>query len=339
MEKLKSDYDKILFRAGVQVNDFLYYSDWNSNGLFELDIKNNCTRVIATFESNMIERLHEFAFAFNNEIWFIPSDMHEKIAIYNLDEEIIRYLDIPKYKGICNNRPFMGCYIKHNNAWFFPASIAAILEVNLITGTMRYHYLLNEKDERELDKKRFIYSSYYVSNDKVYLCPWGEKYIITFNLSDSSIKRINIKIPQYCYKNIVIKGNEIILFPEKLDNGIVVYDIESVKQVRKMRLNCINTCDIVFQDKNKVFILPNKQRRAIILDLHKWSYDFTDILNIDEDVAWYEIRNISNRKFIIPYTERKYLVVFENGEFKILKCNHYKDEEMCQLLLKLKADK
>ena len=338
MEISKSNYDKVLFRAGVQTNGCLYYSDWNSNGLFKLNIKDNCTQVIATFESDMIERLHEFAFVFNNEIWFIPSDIHEKIAIYNLDKDRIRYLDIPKYKYVCNNRPFMGYYIMHNKVWLFPSSMVAMLEVDLIDETMKYHYLLNENAERELDKRRFIYSSYYVKKDKAYLCPWGEKYITIFDLSHLSIKKINIEIPQYCYKNIVVKEKEIILFPEKLENGIIAYDIESEKQVKKMCLNCNNICDIVIENENKVFILPNKEKNAIVLHLFKWNYEVINELNIDEDVVWYEVRNILNKIFIIPYTEKNNMIYFEKNEFKILKCQHYIDEEIRQLFLMLKIN-
>ena len=32
------------------------------------------------------------------------------------------------------------------------------------------------------------------------------------------------------------------------------------------------------------------------------------------------------------------MVCFEKNEFKILECQHYMDEEICQLLLKLKID-
>lgn len=336
MEITKSKYNKILFRAGVEIKEFLYYSAWDSNGLFKMNTRSNCTRVIATFESARLEGLHEFAFLFNNEIWFIPSDVHEKIAIYNIDEEMIEYVDIPKYKYVCNNRPFMGYHIINNNAWLFPASMGAVLEVNLITKTMSYHYLLNENDEKDINKKRFIYSSFYVMKDKAYLCPWGEKYITIFNLSNLSVKRMNIEVPQYCYKNIIVKENEIILVPEKLGDGIIVYNIEKENQIKKLCLNENNICDIVIEDKNKVFILPNGKRMVIILDLFKWNYEILNGLNIDEDVVWYEVRNILNKKFIIPYTEKGNMVCFENNEFKILECQHYMDEEICQLLFKLK---
>lgn len=175
--------------------------------------------------------------------------------------------------------------------------------------------------------------------DKVYLCPWGEKYITIFNLFDLSIKRINIEIPKYCYKNIMIKGNEIILFPEKLENGIIVYDIEKGKQIRKICLKYNNICDIVIAEGDKVFILPNKVKEIVVLDLFEWKLNIIKELDIDEEVVWYEVRNISNKKFVIPYTERKSMLYFEEKKFEILKCQHYIDEEISQLLLKLKLNK
>lgn len=136
----------------------------------------------------------------------------------------------------------------------------------------------------------------------------------------------------------MVKEKEIILFPEKLENGIIAYDIESEKQVKKMCLNCNNICDIVIENENKVFILPNKEKNAIVLDLFKWNYEVINELNIDEDVVWYEVRNILNKIFIIPYTEKNNMIYFEKNEFKILKCQHYIDEEIRQLFLMLKIN-
>ena len=126
------------------------------------------------------------------------------------------------------------------------------------------------------------------------------------------------------------------MIPEKLGVGIVIYNIEKENQIKKLCLNENNICDIVIEDKNKVFVLPNGKRMVIILDLFKWNYEILDGLNIDEDVVWYEVRNISNKKYIVPYTEKGNMVCFEKNEFKILECQHYMDEEICQLLLKLK---
>ena len=54
-----------------------------------------------------------------------------------------------------------------------------------------------------------------------------------------------------------------------------------------MCLNCNNICDIVIENENKVFILPNKEKNAIVLDLFKWNYEVINELNIDVSAGFY----------------------------------------------------
>lgn len=335
----KSNYNKILFRAGVEINGFLYYSAWNSNGLFKMNKMDNCIQIIDVFETNMLSQLHEFAFEYNNEIWFIPSYICEKIAIYNIDEGRMRYLEFPKYRYACNNRPFMGSCIRYNRIWLFPASIGAVLEIELLTGEMHYHYLMSKNEEEKINKNRFIYSSYFVEENKVYLCPWGEKYITSFNMYDLVVKKNDLGIPKYCYKNIIIMGDDVILFPEKLGEGIIVYNIKEKRQIKKLCIQYNNLCDIVILEGYKAFILPNKAKEMIVIDLEKWEMQFIDNIDIDGDVVWYEVRSILNNKYIIPYNERKDMLYFEENKFKIFNVQHYIDEEINQLLLKLNLNK
>ena len=96
MDKLHIDKKNyVTFCAVAEYNGKLYISDKNNRGLLEYNLKTKETVIKNIFMAENYRNNYWSAFAYKNEIWFIPLRDYQKIAIYNTDNEKITFCHFP----------------------------------------------------------------------------------------------------------------------------------------------------------------------------------------------------------------------------------------------------
>lgn len=133
---MSREIEKINFLAGVQVGNVIYFSAWNVNGLF---IYNLCTeecRFLKSFPGEENWGLHSEAVLHGNTIWFIPR-ASERIAIVDLDDLQITYLDLPErgYRPQDCNIPPRRMAVCHKEGerylWLIPYAYKLFLKIDM----------------------------------------------------------------------------------------------------------------------------------------------------------------------------------------------------------------
>ena len=63
---------KLTFLAGVQVDNEIYFSAWNMNGLFKYNPQTGRCKFLKIFTDEQNIGIHSEAILYKNTIWFIP---------------------------------------------------------------------------------------------------------------------------------------------------------------------------------------------------------------------------------------------------------------------------
>lgn len=133
------------FLAGVQVENDIYFSAWNMNGLFLYNPQTEECNFLKCFPGEENWGLHSEAVLYKNSIWFIPR-ASERIAIVELDRLEIKYLELPKYA--CRKKehiPPIRMKACHKNGerflWIIPFAYRLFLKID-----MDKRMIINEED-------------------------------------------------------------------------------------------------------------------------------------------------------------------------------------------------
>lgn len=129
------DKVKLNFLAGVQVEDNIYFSAWNMNGLFKYNPEQEQCDFLKIFPGEENWGLHSEAILYKNTIWFIPR-ASERIAIVDLFTLDITYLDLPEYghrpEGHVPPIRMRGFYINGENFLFLiPVAYKLFLKIDM----------------------------------------------------------------------------------------------------------------------------------------------------------------------------------------------------------------
>ena len=212
------DKMKLNFLAGVQVGDDIYFSAWNMNGLFKYNPELNQCDFLKIFPQEENWGLHSEAILYKNTIWFIPR-ASERIAIVDLDTLDITYLDLPE----CGHRPeehvppirMRGCYLSGENFLFLiPFAYKLFITIDMKKKEIVY--------VEDWGKDEYAYSIGIRINDKLIICMESCNQIRIIDIaSDRQIIK-NLRFKNQLYRGIQSIGDWILLFPRRLDNGILL---------------------------------------------------------------------------------------------------------------------
>lgn len=126
---------KLNFLAGVQVENKIFFSAWNMNGLFEYNPKTEECNFLKIFPGEEDWGLHSEAVLYQNTIWFIPR-ASERIAIFHLKNMDISYLDLPRdgYRAGEHIPPMrMKAFYKEGdkNLWLLPFVYKLFIRIDM----------------------------------------------------------------------------------------------------------------------------------------------------------------------------------------------------------------
>lgn len=351
---MKNEQDKVVlekgrayFNAVAQVGEYIYYSAKYTNGLFRADLRTGKSEFIMEFDTDREMAIHRFAFSVRNEVWFVPNCLPDKIAILNVDSLELEYLDIPEPKKVRNGWLFMNPIIKGELVWLVPGVYDAFLCLDTKNRTMKKIDLpVNNNDYED-----YIVIQGCEHNNKIYLCPWDCNKIFYLDLINEKIQALDIEVEKKMYRNIIIIGDYIYLFPRETPNDILTIDLNDYSTGRrKIGIGEVSTLIVAVyydSDRNQITFFPSLKEQCIYI-LHMDTFE-VERIKIDYDIDselcqqtfWREIVEISDETFFVisntiskemPNYKSVPILECHNQEFKTFILEEPKDLLARQLL-------
>ncbi len=135
----EKDVMELIFNAIAIKDNIGYASDYERNGLFEVDINTGACKYIRLFpnEEVMSSYLHSCCVWIENKVYFIPA-AGKNISIYNVDTREIVTIEIPyELDGLnadySKRLKFSKAFEREDYLWIMPATYPGIIKLNIKT--------------------------------------------------------------------------------------------------------------------------------------------------------------------------------------------------------------
>lgn len=250
---------KLSFYAGVEYNNKLYFSTYNHNGLYEMDLIEKKIKLITVFKEKQMAMIHRAAFLYKNNAWFIPQ-CGEYIAKVDLDTLEIKYF---KYSYLLKDENSKSIY--HAFIWgkkvgkflyLIPRSIDTLVVINMETDEIReIHSVINPQQEITMDGL--------VEQDAVFIFFRKAGYYRKIDLKTGNIFDYDFGVGVCSVTGH--KDNLWILTEES--KALIKYDIKKRQINKKIELEGIEQYLGTVENDDKVIFLPFKADSYLCLDM------------------------------------------------------------------------
>ena len=331
------DKNYFIFYAAADYNGKLYISDPDNRGLLVYDLDTKEINVKNIFMAENMRDNYWSAFSYNGEIWFVPIRDNQKIAIYNIDNNSIEYLKIPRSEHVCEYQPFSNSYVVGNKVYLTPAYYDSILCVDLMT-----------REIEKIDIGIYTYSGDVhatykwscMEKNKIYFCPFNNSLVKSYDVVNGVVEDIPVSVSSGMYTNIIVKDDYIYLMPRKLDNGILKYNLNDKSQ-ETVYINAQydNTtqyeCYFMFDDV--IYGLPLDGNIMYLFDCTSGNVDTIEINNNIESIySYYFAQKINERRYlIISNNVKNPCLIWEKDEIELIDIKLPKDYFMKVLLMEI----
>ena len=332
------------FYAAATIDNFIYFSDWWSKGLFRVDLKTKEAELLDVFKSNNAGKLHGLAFPFENKIWFVPRTFEDEIAIYDVKKGHLEYLKLPQAKHLGQYELFKDYYIIGENAWLIPYSYDTVLTINLKNKKMTRLEggIANVKED---GWPKFVGSC--ICGKKIFLCPWGFNKAVVVDADTFEMDELGLSIPQRTFRNVCAINNKLYFIPFDIAKGLLEYDILTTKCAHiELEKNLSGEYRAIYYDERteKLTLFPYTGNEILLLDVHTWESEKIAIhVNGQEMVSnpyWCEVREMGKQIWIIAEESGgSELIYEEEGRAESFAPLFPKDMITSEINMMLKQDK
>lgn len=307
MNYLKFDKKEYLtFCAAAECDNRLYISDPNNRGLIEYNLNSKETKIKNIFMAENDRNNYCSAFLYNDEIWFLPVRDNQKIAIYDISNNNIEYMAIPRSEHKCEYLPFWNSYIVGDKVYLTPAYYDCLLSIDLIS-----------KEIERIDIGIYSYSgdihatykSSCLERNKIYFCPFNNTEVKCYDVSDNTIENIPVQVSSGTYTDIYVKEGMLYLMPQKLTDGILKYNLlDESQQVIRVDDNYEDSThyECSFIINNCIYGLPYNGNTMYIFDCLD---NKIEIRKIDDDsgslFSYYSAQEISGDRLLVASNNGK----------------------------------
>lgn len=314
------DKQGLSFFALAEVDERLYFVDRDSKLLFCYDQKLKTTELKRIMQTLEVKNSYWMAFSYNREVWFIPVRYYERIAIYDTVTNLIEYVEIPEpiEAGRLEYRPFNNYFIYNNKVYLIPGYYDCILEIDLIT---RVANRIDIGIKKYVGKGCEIFCEGVQCENIIYMCPWSHKHIYAFNMDTLEVKILQEEFMERKYCNIFEKNKKLILVPEKIDTGIVLYNLETgEKEEIHIGVNDEGKAasyrgSIFDREKDKLFLLPYGGKAIIEINIVDWKIKehFVIVNGRCDEYMWGKQKKVNNNILLPSESSETPMIVYEDG--------------------------
>lgn len=287
---------KLNFFAGVEYKNKIYFSAYNHNCLYMMDLKNKDIKPIAKFKEKQISMLHREAFIYGNMAWFIPQS-GEYIVKVNLDTLEMKYFEYSYilkdedskrtyHAFICGKK--VGRYL-----YLIPRSIDTLVIINTETDEIsQIESVINPKQEITMDGL--------VEEDTLLIFFKESRYYRKIDLKTG--KKFDYNLGVGIYSAIRYRENLWLLTDES--KSLIKYNINKSQINNKIELGGIKQYHGTIQYDNRVIFLPFKSDSYLYLDMYNEKIIEDDIKNI-------KMADYYNKVTVVD-SETKKIITFGN---------------------------
>lgn len=290
---------KLSFLAGVQIEDDIYFSAWNVNGLFKMDPTTGECILLKLFEGEQGQHLHSAAVYYKDAIWLIPSNSKRitRVDIHTLE---MSYIPLPanSIENLNSNGKKVlfkwGCCYRAGSPylWLTPRSYNLLLRVDM------------EKLEifvcDEFKGNNIKYSDSKLIDDEIWMCPYDNTEGLVYHTVSGEKRRYPFEEKTCEYLNIQPYKNWMIFFPRQLDQAIILMDRHTYEKqyiyLNKSELRC----QTVGMSNGHALLVPFFGKKYIDIDFH------TDRISENE--------KLQNAAAQIVKDNEQYLTCMESGK-------------------------
>lgn len=328
------------FNAITEYNGELYIADRNNRGLLEYDLKSKETTVKNVFMAENFMNNYWISFVYGEEIWFVPLRDYQKIAIYNVVNNMIEFLAFPKSNHKCPYIPFMDYVIVGEYVYLSPAHYDSELKINLKTREITRIDIGVE--EYTGDGYPIINASKMVGNYLV-LCPFNNDELILIDVNTDKVER-KIKLPKVkAYTNIAIYNDDLYLTPIKIEYGLCKVDMEKNQTEDKDISIKDEFIGLEFEgsiyDNSKVYFFPKNSSVIIIYDFqtNNCKYVYTKKDGDLRTVSFNRSRQLTEKMYVvISENTHSPCILYHEGSIEVLDIKLPEDYFLQELLMELK---
>lgn len=325
----------VTFNAVEENNGKLYMADRENNGLIEYDLNTNIASVKNVFEGSGIKGNYWKAISYEDDIWFLPITSSDKIAIFNTKDNNIDYIDfnIPEYS--CEYMPFEDGYVVNEKLYLIPAFYDSILIIDVKTKKI---------NKIDIDIKQYtgttkrIFSGSCISDEKIYMCPFGHDYLYIYDINLNCYKKKYLKDVNSKYGNILCDNDKIYFLPMYLNYDIIAIN-RNCYSLEKKSLTFIENgssyyCSLLYD--NKIYFLPYNGKKMLIYSMEN---NYERIVELaDYELYYSRIKKTGKNKYIITSQNRNTPpLLFENGNINILDIKMPEDYFLQELLIAIQG--
>ena len=199
-----------IFRTGVKIDDWLYYSASDRNALYRVDFDREEIEFLGNFPKKII---HTTSGSIGDEIWFVPED-GGFFDIYNVKnksfrQEIIK--NVSGYNTIGNNRVFSKILFHKGKYYIVPGAYPYVIVVSKEGVIERYIDI----PEKYITKTEYEYhfNDGIIMNDWLYICPDCNKYLIRIDLNSDKVEAISWDEARCAYNKLIIYEGHLYVVP------------------------------------------------------------------------------------------------------------------------------
>lgn len=259
------------FYGGVFVDDWIYFSTYDLNGLFKKNLKTGEQYFVKRFdEYNSRMGLHENAFRINNDLFFLPlGHVEKKMSIYHMDRDTVDYIELPQSSAYTSGRFACTTIDYEDSVWIIPCFYDALLRIDKQTYEIkRYNNWPDEVNKHGIDGAKF-YSAVLVE-EKIYLCPYACPSIVVFDIRTEKMYTLPVDIEMQTYRKILSVNKMLYLFPENVKDDMLICDLFG-ENVRKCKIVTLQEEGIYHAitcvDNRFVWMLPYEGNYIVKYDI------------------------------------------------------------------------
>ncbi len=321
----------LYMNAACLVNKWIYFTSYNSNWLFKLNIDTKDIEAVHQLNGPKTGMKFSGLYYYNNQIWMIPWSI-DYIYIYNLINSKLEQLFLPKEMFEYNHMiKFRKSILQEKYLWLLPCSYPGIIRIDMDEKVYKIYndWPVNVNFDKT-KKMNFKMMTLYENN--LYL--FNDACNISIKMSTETGKMTEWK-EGYDHSFGVIDKNKLYTCPTKEYEPIKIITLgeiqktETISLPNKLWMNRKNYSNFIYSYwyckivGSKVIYMPHEANGIIIMDLIKEKINIIEIDISDyitprehKNYAVYDVLRYKDNYLVIPYQGNKIILITSNGLIK-----------------------
>ncbi|WP_022770313.1 hypothetical protein [Butyrivibrio sp. NC2007] len=210
----------LLYNKPVIVNDALWVSSLNDNGLYRISNDNCQCEFIRMFPNESFSRgyLHSSSVRYGNELFFVPF-AGRYISSYCLDDGSMKCYKLDHYSDGMSSL-FYTCVVEGDFLYLIPCRYEYIVEFNMKTSEINEYKIFDLAGKKQDEMDPFVLRGGCLGDGKIYLGENTRNRIIEFDINTKGLKEYVLEHDVCGISNLLYLNGEMWILGK---NGSILY--------------------------------------------------------------------------------------------------------------------